>query len=181
MHKFNMVNENLNNSDRVVIITTGGTIEKTYDEGDGSLQNRESIVKNKIQNKLRLPYTSMEVYSVMSKDSLHMDDDDRDLLMLSIKSQLSKEIPIVILHGTDTMEVSAKYCFEKIRATNVPIIFTGAMKPLGFEDSDAMQNITESMLAAKILRPGFYIVFHNRVFIVPNVRKNRQLRTFEAI
>ncbi len=176
-----MVNENLNNSDRVVIITTGGTIEKTYDEGDGSLQNRESIVKNKIQNKLRLPYTSMEVYSVMSKDSLHMDDDDRDLLMLSIKSQLSKEIPIVILHGTDTMEVSAKYCFEKIRATNVPIIFTGAMKPLGFEDSDAMQNITESMLAAKILRPGFYIVFHNRVFIVPNVRKNRQLRTFEAI
>jgi L-asparaginase len=61
-----------------------------------------------------------------------------------------------------------------------PIVFTGAMKPMGFEDSDAAQNITEALLATKILKPGVYISFHNRVFELPRVRKNKETRTFES-
>ena len=170
-----------NRAQDIVVITTGGTIEKTYDESDGSLANRESVIKARIMSRLRLPYTGLQVFSVMSKDSLFMNDDDRSLLIQFIKAQLEKNIPIVILHGTDTMAVSAERCFQDIKDPKVPIVFTGAMKPLGFEDSDALQNVTEALLASKLVSPGIYLSFHGRVFKVPGVKKNRDRGTFEQV
>lgn len=166
---------------RITLITTGGTIEKTYNEFDGSLLNRESIINEQIIKKLRLPYTELEIFSILSKDSLDMDDSDRDFLITSIEHHAKKGIPLVVLHGTDTMQFSAERCHEKLSEIDIPIIFTGAMRPLGFFDSDARQNVTEAMLAAKILPAGVYISFHNRIYTVPGVRKNKVLRTFETI
>ncbi|QLY26737.1 asparaginase domain-containing protein [Bdellovibrio sp. KM01] len=165
----------------VVIITTGGTIEKTYNEFDGSLENRGTSIKNRILSKLRLPYTNILVYPLLSKDSLYMNDEDRALIAVTVKDQMQRGCPIVLLHGTDTMHVSAEYCFKEIGTPKVPVVFTGAMIPMGFDDSDATQNVTEAMLAAKLLPPGFYISFHNQIFKVPNVRKNREKGTFEEI
>lgn len=164
----------------VMIITTGGTIEKTYDEFDGSLENRGTSIKNRILSKLRLPYTNIAVLSLLSKDSLYMDDNDRKLICVTITEQLKKNCPLVILHGTDTMALTAKYCFEKIKDIKVPVVFTGAMIPMGFEDSDAAQNVTEALLSVKLLSPGFYISFHNQIFEVPHVEKNKFKGTFEA-
>lgn len=165
----------------VIIITTGGTIEKTYDEFDGSLENRGTSIKNRILSKLRLPYTNIHVEALLSKDSLFMDDTDREMICEAIGKESKKNAPIVVLHGTDTMAVTAKYCFDEIKNLTVPVVFTGAMVPMGFEDTDATQNVTEAMLAAKLLPPGFYISFHNQIFIVPNVHKNKEKRTFETI
>lgn len=164
----------------VIIITTGGTIEKTYDEFDGSLQNRGTSIRNRILSKMRLPYTNILVYPLLSKDSLYMDDADRALIAATIKDQMSRHCPIVVLHGTDTMSLTAEHCFKTMPAPTVPVVFTGAMIPMGFDDSDAAQNVTESLLAAKILQPGFYISFHNQIFPVPNVRKNKEMGTFES-
>lgn len=172
---------NSNRAQEIVVITTGGTIEKTYDEFDGSLSNRESVIKSKITSRLRLPYTNIQVFSVMNKDSLFMTDEDRSLLLQFIRAQLEKKIPIVVLHGTDTMAVSAELCAKEIKSPLVPIVFTGAMKPLGFEDSDAIQNVTEALLASKLLAPGVYLSFHGRVYNVPGVRKNRERGTFEQL
>ena len=168
-----------NASQSVSIITTGGTIEKTYDEFDGTLENRGTSIRNRILSKLRLPYTQIEVNPLMSKDSLYMDDQDRELLVTKVVELLKKGQPIVVLHGTDTMELSAKVCYEKIPLPHVAVVFTGAMIPMGFEDSDATQNVTEALLAAKLLPPGFYISFHNQIFPLPHVRKNKEKRTFE--
>ncbi len=165
----------------VIIITTGGTIEKTYDEFDGSLENRGTSMKNRILSKLRLPYTNIHVHPLLSKDSLYMDDQDRDLIYKTIELEAQKSAPIVILHGTDTMALSAEYCFDRIKTLTVPVVFTGAMIPMGFEDTDATQNVTEALLAAKLLPKGIYISFHNQIFEVPFVRKNKEKRTFEAI
>jgi L-asparaginase len=166
---------------QITLITTGGTIEKTYDEFDGSLENRGTSIKNRIMTKLRLPYTNISVLPLMSKDSLYMNDEDRHLIAMAIKEQLKNKNPIVILHGTDTMAITAEYCFNEIKNLEVPVVFTGAMVPMGFEDTDATQNVTEALLAAKFLDPGFHISFHNQIFTVPNVRKNKELRTFEEI
>ena len=87
---------------------------------------------------------------------------------------------IVILHGTDTMEHTAKFCLENIKNLNHPVVFTGAMKPLGFDDSDAQQNFTEALYAAAVVASGVYISFHGKLFKVPNVRKNKALGTFET-
>lgn len=165
----------------VIIITTGGTIEKTYDEFDGSLENRGTSIKNRILSKLRLPYTNIHVHPLLSKDSLYMDDEDRALICKTIEAESKKDAPIVILHGTDTMALTAEYCFERIKNLTVPVVFTGAMIPMGFEDTDATQNVTEALLSAKLLSKGFYISFHNQIFEVPYVRKNKEKRTFEAV
>ena len=165
---------------KIIVISTGGTIEKTYDEHDGTLENRGPVIKQSIIERMRLPYTSLEVHSLFSKDSLHMTDADREMLCQSIKSFVPLNCPIVVLHGTDTMALSAQYCFERIKNLSAPVVFTGAMKPLGFDDSDATQNVTEALLACKLLTVGIYISFHNRIFQVPKVRKNPSLRTFES-
>ena len=169
----------LNKKQDVVIVTTGGTIDKSYDEFDGTLENRQSQIRDLLVERLRLPYTFLHVFSVMSKDSLHMTDFDRALLLKSLTHHQDKGHPIVVLHGTDTMAKSAELIAKKLKP-KVAIVFTGAMKPMGFYDSDATQNVTESLLAAKLLSPGVYISFHNRIFNVPGVRKNKDLRTFEA-
>ncbi|MFP5519158.1 MAG: asparaginase domain-containing protein [Bdellovibrionia bacterium] len=165
----------------VIIITTGGTIEKTYNEFDGSLENRGTSIKNRILSKMRLPYTNIHVHPLLSKDSLYMTDSDRELIANTIQEKLSLGNPILVLHGTDTMSLTADYCLKKISTPAVPVVFTGAMIPMGFEDSDAAQNVTEALLASKILPAGFYISFHNQVFKVPFVQKNKEKGTFESI
>jgi L-asparaginase len=164
----------------VRILTTGGTIEKSYCEEEGTLKNRASIIREGLIGSLRLPYTRLELESVMNKDSLEMDDSDREQIASAVARTARSGEPIVVLHGTDTMSLSADYCYHKLGVPDVAVVFTGAMKPMGFIDSDARQNVTEALLAARLLKPGFYIAFHNRVFDVPGTRKNRDTGTFEA-
>ncbi len=176
------INDNISKNDwtRINIITTGGTIEKTYDELDGTLFNRETVIKNRINQRLRLPYTEIIIHSLMAMDSQDMATSDRQKICDNV-AELSREgHPIVILHGTDTMQHSAELVQENLNECSVPVIFTGAMKPLGFEDSDALQNVTEALIAAQLVKPGVYISFHNRLYPIPGVRKNKKFGTFEA-
>ncbi len=164
---------------QVRILTTGGTIEKSYNEMDGSLKNRQSFLKNRLLSRLRLPHTQVTLRELMAKDSLHMTDEDRLKIWQNIEEEFAHQSPIVILHGTDTMEKSAEYCQSQCPTPPVAVVFTGAMKPMGFEDSDAAQNFIEALIACQLLSPGFYISFHNHVFKVPHVQKNKRRRTFE--
>lgn len=165
----------------LTILTTGGTIEKIYDEGEGTLQNRDTIIRNKILQKLRLPYTDIQVKSPLAKDSLFMDDADRALICHEIESHSQNGHPIVVLHGTDTMDLTTLYCHENFPKPPVAVVFTGAMKPMGFDDSDATQNVVEAIFAAHLMPPGYYATFHGRLYRVPNLRKNKSKGTFEAI
>ena len=165
---------------RIHILSTGGTIEKTYNEIVGGIENRLSLVKTRLLKPLRLPDTQVEVYEVMAKDSLDMTAEDRTLISDQAEKLSHFGEPIIILHGTDTLEKTAEKTYERIKTPHAPIIFTGAMRPAGFEDSDAQQNFTEALFAAKILPPGVYVTFHGQLFHVPNVRKNKERGTFEA-
>lgn len=165
---------------KINILTTGGTIEKTYDEFEGTLYNRETVIKNRLNQRLRLPYTEIPVHSVMAMDSLDMKYKDRVAIIDAIRELLKEdEVPIVVLHGTDTMQQTAEMAQTVLDDVKVPVIFTGAMRPLGFEDSDALQNVTEALIAAQLVKPGVYISFHNRLFTIPGARKNRTKGTFE--
>lgn len=168
---------------KIYVLTTGGTIEKTYDEYEGTLFNRDTIIKQRINERLRLPYTNIDVKTLISKDSLDMSKTDRELIAASIQELIDRaeDCPIVILHGTDTMQKTAELCHKSLKNLNVPVIFTGAMRPLGFEKTDAIQNVTEALIAAKLIQPGVYISFHNRLFSVPGVKKNHTFSTFESI
>ncbi len=52
-----------------------------------------------------------DVLNIISKDSLEMNDDDRELIVKTIKN--CKNQNIIIVHGTDTMDLTAKYLDEK--------------------------------------------------------------------
>tara|TARA_Y100001970_G_C13801328_1_gene635192 strand:+ start:134 stop:679 length:546 start_codon:yes stop_codon:yes gene_type:complete len=168
--------------DRIVrIITTGGTIEKTYDERDGSLANRESFIEKIIFENLRLPRTKVLVFPILWKDSLLFEEDDRNLIVDTIKAQEKYGDPMIVLHGTDTLSLTATYCSQRCLDPMIPIIFTGAMRPLGFIKSDALQNITESILASSILPSGFYVCFHGQVIEATRAVKNKKTLTFDRI
>lgn len=164
----------------MLVLTTGGTIEKSYDEENGSLSNREALIQSAIQRRFRLPYLDLQVERVLNMDSLDMNDTHRDLIFQAIQKAFSLACPIIVTHGTDTMSETAKYCYQHRPSPPVPVVFTGAMGPIGLENSDAYQNMSASIMAAQLAAPGFYICFHGRLFVVPHVRKNREQKTFES-
>jgi L-asparaginase len=84
----------------------------------------------------------------------------------------------VITHGTDTLVETGLLLKRRLRRLKFPVILTGAMTPLGFEKSDGLQNLTESLLAARLLPPGVYLVIHNQVFPIDRVRKDRKRARF---
>lgn len=168
-----------NTKQKVHILTTGGTIEKSYCESDGSVKNMESQLKARLLARLRLPHTDFWIEEVMAKDSLDMTEEDRETILQRIKAKFPDGNPIVVLHGTDTMEKTLRHCHQNMPRPPVAVIFTGAMTPAGFIESDAQQNFTEALFASQIVPPGFYISFHGALFEAPNVRKNHQRGTFE--
>ena len=107
-----------------------------------------------------------------------MSDDDRQQLLAVVRGKLSEGAPIVITHGTDTMIESGLLLQAGLPDLRVPVVLTGAMTPLGFERSDGLQNLTESLFAARVLGPGVYVVMHNQVFPVERARKDRELARF---
>jgi L-asparaginase len=172
---------------RVTLITTGGTIEKTYDEANGTLSNRGSIVRRMLR-RLRLESTSVSVIELMSKDSLFLTDDDRERIYEVVKAtthragetDASKATHggIVILHGTDTLEVTGQVLHERLKDLREPIVLTAAMRPFEMVRSDALQNLTEAIFATGVLAPGVYAVAHGRALAFPGVKKDRGLGTF---
>jgi L-asparaginase len=136
---------------RIHLISTGGTIEKIYSESTGSVVNLESKIDRYLKL-LRLPDADIEAISVMNIDSLEMTREDREEVLTVVCQRL--DAPVIITHGTDTMIETGLFLKERLPALPVPIIFTGAMTPLGFERSDGLQNLTESLLAARLLPPG---------------------------
>ena len=114
----------------------------------------------------------------MNKDSLDMTEADRAIVLDAVRKALQDPAPIVITHGTDTLVETGLYLKTHIPEPPVPIVFTGAMTPLGFERSDGLQNLTESLLAAQLLTPGFYLAIHGQVFEIDRVTKDRERARF---
>ncbi len=165
----------------ITLITTGGTIEKTYDEIAGELVNRRSIVRRML-DELRLEDTEVNVFELMSKDSLEMSDADRNRIVDAVRLTGACEegacSGIVILHGTDRLALTGEKIHQEITAPRMPIVLTGALRPFEMKRSDALQNLTEAIFAAGVLPPGVYCVAHGRVLPFPGVRKDTERGTF---
>ncbi len=165
---------------RIYLLSTGGTIEKVYSEQSGIVENRAAKLDRYLRM-LRLPDSEICSIHLMNKDSLEMTDADRAEVRDRV-AQLTREgAPIVISHGTDTMVETGLFLERSFPDLKVPIILTGAMTPLGFEGSDGLQNLTESLFAARLLSPGVFVVMHGQVFPVGGVRKDKDKATFVPI
>ena len=161
----------------IYVLCCGGTIEKQYSEQSGAVVNLDSKI-DRYLSYLRLPDTTIETVRLMNKDSLEMTAEDRESVLKAVRQRLASMAPIVITHGTDTMVETGLYLQAELTGLPVPVVLTGAMSPLGFERSDGLQNLTESLMAARVLEPGVYVVMHGQVFPVDKTRKDRERATF---
>jgi L-asparaginase len=161
---------------RIHIVTTGGTIEKIYSEQTGQVENLTANIDRYLQQ-LRLPDAQIDMTPLMNKDSLEMTEEDREIVLAAVKEKV-RDAPVVITHGTDTMVVTGRLLKQRLHDPKFPVILTGAMTPLGFERSDGLQNLTESLFAARVLGPGVWIVMHGQVLDVDRARKDRERARF---
>ncbi len=168
---------------QITLISTGGTIEKTYDEHAGTLSNRSTIVQEMLRL-LRLEDTHINTLQLMSKDSLDFTDADRRRIAGAVDLLTgTPEDPtdcsgIVILHGTDTLCDTGEFLLQEIENPAIPIILTGAMRPFEMKRSDALQNLNEAIFATGSLKPGIWVVAHGNAFAFPGPTKDRERGTF---
>lgn len=159
----------------ILILVTGGTFDKEYDEISGQLFFRESH----INSLLRLGRSQLDcrVETLMLKDSLEMTGADRELIRQQCMA--APEPWIVVTHGTDTMTVTAAL----LAASDMPktIVLTGAMIPCSFGSSDGLFNMGSALSFVQVLPHGVYIAMNGKIFDWDKVRKNRELGRFEAI
>jgi len=165
---------------KLTILTTGGTIDKTYDEYGGTLNNVHTAL-DKILGSLRLPDVFIRHLAVMHKDSLDMTEEDRNIILKAVTDSLPTPTGIVLIHGTDTLSKTGEFLHDRLDGLRIPVILTGAMRPYEFRDTDALQNVTEAFLAARLLDHGVYAVIHNRVLEFPGVVKDRRAGEFRVV
>jgi len=70
--------------DRITLISTGGTLEKSYSEKAGGVHNSASKVEQYL-GQLRLPDVTIETIRLMNKDSLEMTDGDRQFILAAVR------------------------------------------------------------------------------------------------
>ena len=159
---------------KITIINTGGTFNKRYNPLSGELDvPKDSLALDEI---ISYCYNiDFEVLNIISKDSLEMNDDDRELIVRTIKNCKNKNI--IIVHGTDTMDLTAKYLDEKIK--DKTIVLTGAMLPISINKIEATLNFASAIgfLNANI-KNGIYISMHGSVKNYKKLIKNREIGQF---
>jgi len=155
------------------IFVTGGTFDKEYKELDGSLFFKDTHVPEML--KLGRCKLEVDIRTLMLIDSLEMTDDDRQVIVQQCRT--AKEDHIVITHGTDTMEQTAK----ALGQAQMPktIVITGAMIPYKFGSSDGLFNLGAALALVQTLPAGVYVAMNGRYFPWNNVRKNKKTGEFE--
>jgi L-asparaginase len=155
------------------LFITGGTFDKEYNELTGALFFKDTHVPEILR--LGRCHLDVEARTLMMVDSLEMADADRAIIRENCATcPIDK---IVITHGTDTMEETARVLGEaKLGKT---IVLTGAMIPYKFGSSDGLFNLGSALAFAQCLPRGVYVAMNGRCFGWDNVRKNRERGVFE--
>lgn len=163
---------------RIVLLSTGGTIEKTYNESDGTITNQRSVLEIMLAG-LVLHGVQIERVPVMNKDSMYMSDDDHERIASVARLYADSHDGLIITHGTDRLQYTGERLCERLgRSPRVPIILTGAMRPFELRTTDALQNLTEALLAVQLVEPGVYVAMHSQVLRFPGVVKDPERLRF---
>ncbi len=157
----------------VRVFVTGGTFDKEYDELEGKLYFKDTHLHEMLT--LGRCKVKVDIRTLMMIDSLDMTEADRRIILGNCLR--CKENNIVITHGTDTMEDTARLLGEA--SISKTIVLTGAMVPFKFGSSDGLFNLGSALAFAQTLPPGVYIAMNGRYFPWNNVRKNRETGEFE--
>lgn len=159
--------------DKILLISTGGTFNKVYDPLNGRLiiDKTSSAVKEIASRWL----CKFDLVNMLGKDSLEMNNHDRlELLTMISQSEYKK---IIIIHGTDTMTVTAEYLADA--ELDKQLILTGAMVPYSINPIEATANLSSSFGYIQTLDPsGVYIVMNGLFSSYKKIKKDKQKGKF---
>ena len=154
------------------IIVTGGTFDKHYDEIRGELTFKDSHLPAILKQARVTAPIVLEINQLI--DSLHMQEVNRQHILASC--QAAPEMHVVVVHGTDTMALTARMLGAA--ALNKTVVLTGAMVPYAVMGSDSLFNLGYACAVAQILTPGVYIAMNGQVFPWDHVRKETAAGVF---
>ncbi|OGV56637.1 MAG: asparaginase [Lentisphaerae bacterium GWF2_52_8] len=158
---------------KVLILATGGTFDKEYNELKGELYFKKTHLPEMLSlGRCRIP---LKMQVLMMKDSLEMGDADRQ--QIADACLQAKQKRIVITHGTDTMEITARFLGPII--SGKVVVLTGAMVPYRFGSSDGLFNLGGALAFAQTLEPGVYVAMNGRCLRWDTATKNRKKGIFE--
>lgn len=156
------------------IFTTGGTIDKLYFDAKSAFEVGDPQILELLSG-ANLSVV-LQVTPLLRKDSLEMNDADRELIRLAVEN--ADLAQIVITHGTDTMIQTARYLLGIAGKT---IVLTGSMQPARFRNTDALYNVASAITAVQILPTGVYIAMNGCIFDPRQCVKNVALNRFEVL
>lgn len=159
---------------KITVLNTGGTFNKRYNPIKGQLEvPTDNIALDKIVKSCH--NVEFDIKNIVSKDSLEFTQEDRETILETILN--SKNDKIIIIHGTDTVDLTSKFIEDKIAGKKV--VFTGAMVPMSIDEVEATMNFSQAIgfLNAPI-EDGIYLSMHGVVVSASKLVKNRELGQF---
>ena len=157
----------------IKILTVGGTIDKIYFDAQSEFRVGDPQIGELLQEaNVNFDYS---IQSLLRKDSLDMNDEDRQLVRVAVEQETVDRI--LITHGTDTMADTAR---ALVGVTGKTVVLTGAMQPARLRVSDAIFNIGFAIAALQQLEEGVYVAINGQVFDPLHVHKNLEQQRFEA-
>ena len=167
--KFGTGRQKMPTPKKILLISTGGTFNKVYHPLNGELlvDNRAIALKN-IASKWLCEF---EIINIIGKDSLHINNQDRLLLLATINH--SKYDDIIIIHGTDSMNITAEYLADGDLEKR--IVLTGAMVPYSIDPVEATANLASAFGYLQTLnKDGVYIVMNGIFGPYNKIKKDRK-------
>lgn len=158
---------------KVLIINTGGTFNKVYHPIHGKLEvDQTGSALRSIASKWLCEF---EIIDIIGKDSLEMTGQDRLELLATVSS--SEAAHIIIVHGTDTMDITAEYLAGA--ELDKSIILTGAMVPYSIDPVEATANLCSAYgFIQSECKHGTYIAMNGVIASYDKVKKDRVLGKF---
>lgn len=165
---------------KLLIINTGGTFNKIYNEVKGTLTvpKNNHAIKDMLKRFLKKNNDKIEVKGIIFKDSLDFTNKDRELILNTIKNSSIKKI--IIIHGTDTIDLSANFLqIQNLKGKQ--IVFTGAMKPYSIDPVEATANFASAYGYINALHSdGIYISMNGHIEKPYNIHKDKKHGIFEC-
>jgi len=154
---------------KILIISTGGTFNKVYNPLNGELViDKKSKALDEITSKWLCKF---EIINIIGKDSLHITNQDRLLLLATINH--SKYDDIIVIHGTDTMDSTATYLANA--DVDKRIVLTGAMVPYSIDPVEAIANLASAFGYLQTLKDnGVYISMHGKFGSYAKIFKDKK-------
>ena len=158
---------------KIKILATGGTFDKIYYDAKSDFHIGEPM-SGEILDEANVTF-DYEIESILKKDSLDIDDEDRAMIRQKVAEDSHDKI--IITHGTDTM---VKTAMQLLDIKGKTIVITGAMQPARMRVSDSGFNMGVATTAVQLLPAGVYVAMNGLILDPRTTVKNVAKSRFEA-